>query len=278
MDPNWNPYGLDMAFASNGTSVTTTASELHSPSPPVRAPPGTIFMYTSTYALKYDQPVARGNLSDSSLVQWVAYQNARTVHRLVRRTVQLEFEMEDRYRLSLMSLLPPKPKRRRSSERECEWKPESVYKTFVDCKPDFFEKSNYQDHIPECSCFGKINMRIPKAWSRGPNKPKRQKAMHTLYQTDVLSFQTLDFLIDQSYPASLLQTTFDTSYHRNIHQLMQQNSQQILHDTVEKLQPDQIILQDIPLQQSLVHDDLDVQQNPDNSFDFMFGPFYQPQD
>lgn len=106
----------------------------------------------------------------------VQLQNALLIHRNVVETVRREQQVENAFCASEADGTFCIPRlRRRRKPRESEWKPESVYKTYVDCKPVFFDKSNYQDHVPHTSCFGKINMRIPKAWSRGPNKPKKRK-------------------------------------------------------------------------------------------------------
>lgn len=161
------------------TTTNSTILEAETPLPlKYTAPDGTIYMY-----------------SDNSPLQLVAYQDAKRVHMLVRKSVALEFDLADKYmwkwdgqikdtRLeanlspspsSHVDLKPPNPKKRRNPATLCEWKPESVFKTFVDSKPPFFDKTDYQDRIPKTSCFGKINMRVPKAWSRGPNRPKRSR-------------------------------------------------------------------------------------------------------
>lgn len=135
-------------------------------------PPGTIFAYATEYALVHDAPEACGALS----LRPARRKSAWRTHTLVRETVRREFAMEDRYRRRIASSGKTRPRdRKRRDTSDFEWKPESVYKTFVDCKPVFFDKTSYQNHVPRSSCFGKINMRIPKAWTRGPNKLKRPK-------------------------------------------------------------------------------------------------------
>lgn len=110
----------------------------------------------------------------------VASQNPYLVHKRVIRTIYREFALEDQYHALPAARLDLSRVRRRRKPKECEWKPESVYKLYVECKPDFFEKSDYQDKILRSLCFGKINMRIPRAWSRRPNKVKKPKIEHYL--------------------------------------------------------------------------------------------------
>lgn len=114
-----------------------------------------------------------------SLFDQVSNQNPYLVHKKVLDTIHMEFALEDRYN----SLGPSRHERvkirRRRKPQSCEWKPESVYKCYVECKPGFFEKSDYQDNISQSSCFGKINMRIPRAWSRKPSELKRRKIEDT---------------------------------------------------------------------------------------------------
>lgn len=115
------------------------------------------------------------NTSENCYFNQVTNQNPFLVHESVLKTIRLEFALEDSYK----SVLPRRNEliriRKRRKPQECDWKPESVYKIYVECKPDFFEKTDYQDRIPNRSCFGKINMRIPRAWSRKPNKSKKRK-------------------------------------------------------------------------------------------------------
>lgn len=163
-------------------------------------PPGSIFDYCSERALHLDAPEPRGALGLTRTF------SARRTHALVLQTVRREFAVEDRYRRRIARVGGTRERvRRRRDLTDYLWKPESVYKTFVDCKPFFFDKTSYQDHIPTSLCFGKINMRIPKAWTRGPNKPKRRKAM-PMAEADGATFAS-DFSSDtlQSSTASVLE-------------------------------------------------------------------------
>lgn len=130
---------------------------------------GTMFLYDSEDALRDDHPRVHGYMEFHSNLL-----SAYKTHQLVRESVTREFQMEEWFKFSPPASRKSKTKKRRHPH-DCEWKPESVYKTFVDCKPDYFDRSNYQDFVPRSLCFGKINMRIPKAWSRGPNRPKRRR-------------------------------------------------------------------------------------------------------
>ncbi|RKP32613.1 hypothetical protein METBISCDRAFT_25554 [Metschnikowia bicuspidata] len=96
------------------------------------------------------------------------------VHCQVVETVRKELEYEEKFH-GRPALADESIRKRRRKPNEVNWKPESIFRSFVDCKPTNIHKSSYPDHVPMCSCFGRINMREAKAWSRQPNKPKRQK-------------------------------------------------------------------------------------------------------
>lgn len=175
-------------------------------------PPGSIFAYCSERALHLDAPEPRGALGPTRT------SSARRTHALVIQTVQREFAVEDRYRRRIGRAGHARERvRRRRDLTDYQWKPESVYKTFVDCKPYFFDKTSYQDHVPTSLCFGKINMRIPKAWTRGPNKPKRPKIMlmgegAAEYGAPLLSDPSSDTLLSSTAsvlePSALLEQDF----------------------------------------------------------------------
>lgn len=135
-----------------------------------KSPPraGTIFIYSSQHSVLLEQP----DFLDR-FVGFTAQCPARETSSHVLRTVQREFRLEDQYRASIYGKKPAPRKKWRAPHRRSEWRPESVYKTYVELKPSFFDRSDYQDNIPSGSCFGKINMRVPKAWTRGPNRAKR---------------------------------------------------------------------------------------------------------
>ncbi|KAF3986549.1 hypothetical protein FT663_00380 [Candidozyma haemuli var. vulneris] len=149
--------------------------------------PGTIWLYTNADSVQNDKPVCAGTLDRGIMEEYAASDSARTTHRQTVATVKKEFAAEDAFRSQFSRGRRRRPsdeeyvdqtrlnKRRKSQGSGCEWRPESVYKTYVDCKPDFFDRSDYQELVPESSCFGKINMRIPKAWTRGPNRKKARR-------------------------------------------------------------------------------------------------------
>lgn len=119
----------------------------------------------------------------------VAPHSPRLVSRQVVQTVRAEQRVEDCFLQNQARGNGFRPKlRRRRKPQESAWKPESVYKTYVDLKPTFFDRTNYQDVVPYASCFGKINMRIPKAWSRGPNRPKRRRRHAPLTNLMLLAY------------------------------------------------------------------------------------------
>lgn len=185
--PDWTPLeSLELLFengflseldeasvsATLGNTESQASSTLKTANIPENSGPftsGTMFLYDSLEALRDDHPRVHGYMEFHTNLL-----SAYRTHQLVRESVTREFQMEEWFKYSPPACRKSKTKKRRHPH-ECEWKPESVYKTFVDCKPDYFDRSNYQDFVPRSLCFGKINMRIPKAWSRGPNRPKRRK-------------------------------------------------------------------------------------------------------
>lgn len=169
----------------------------------------TVFHQTpvSNRKRSFDQFADESDLSQPSLFDQVSRQNPYLVHRLVMKTIHMEFAIEDQYTSGASQRSHLIRIRKRRKPQECEWKPESVYKSYVECKPPFFEKSDYQDFIPKSSCFGKINMRIPKAWTRKPNKPKKQATRETSHYNTV-PVSTYGFKTKN--PPSLLKTNSPT--------------------------------------------------------------------
>lgn len=98
-----------------------------------------------------------------------------TVHCQVVDTITRELEYESKFQSGELNLENRPPRKKRRKPNEVDWRPESVFRSYVDCKPADIHKTSYPDHVPMCSCFGRINMREAKAWSRQPNKPKRQR-------------------------------------------------------------------------------------------------------
>lgn len=143
--------------------------------PQLHPPQYTIAIYSTAQSVALDQPTIVRALDQEKMASYVRTHSARRTSENVAATIRREFRVEDRFRARLAAGNPqgPKNKRRRNPATGSVWKPESVYKTFVECKPLFFDRTNYQDKIPGSSCFGKINMRCSKAWSRGPNRKRR---------------------------------------------------------------------------------------------------------
>lgn len=98
-----------------------------------------------------------------------------TVHCQVVKTITRELEYETKFQNGELDLEDRPARKKRRKPNEVNWRPESVFRSYVDCKPADIHKTSYPDHVPMSSCFGRINMREAKAWSRQPNKPKRQR-------------------------------------------------------------------------------------------------------
>lgn len=138
-------------------------------------PPGTMWLYTLGERPKY-----AGELDFHIMESYAASNPAARVSSATLATIHQEFAATDRFRSRL--------RRRRMERRKkglqgvCEWRPELLYKTFVDCKPDFFEGSEYSDYVPLALCFGMINLRLPNAWRRrsdGVSKASRTRPGRT---------------------------------------------------------------------------------------------------
>lgn len=97
------------------------------------------------------------------------------VHCQVVETITRELEYESKFQNKKLDLDDKPTRKRRRKPHEVNWKPESIFRSYVDCKPADINKTSYPDNVPMCSCFGRINMREAKAWSRQPNKPKKQR-------------------------------------------------------------------------------------------------------
>lgn len=138
-------------------------------------PPGTMWLYTLG-----ERPRYAGELDFHIMESYAASNPAARVSSATLATIHQEFAATDRFRSRL--------RRRRMERRKkglqgvCEWRPELLYKTFVDCKPDFFEGSEYSDYVPLALCFGMINLRLPNAWRRrsdGVSKASRTRPGRT---------------------------------------------------------------------------------------------------
>lgn len=100
-----------------------------------------------------------------------AYLNARAVHKAVKLTIFQEWECCKSPSPESEEENDQTPKRRRQDEEEdLEWKPKSVFCAYTNVK---VSDTKLLKSVPPTSCFGKINMRVQRAWARGPNKKTR---------------------------------------------------------------------------------------------------------
>lgn len=144
-------------------------------------PPGTIWLYTTGDQVRRNRPEYAGNLDIGISQRYAASNPAAEVSRQTLATVRLEFAATDAYRASLRRRQKNEASsdglvRKKRKLNGCEWKPELLYKTYSECKPEFFDGSDYNEHVPASLCFGLINMRAPKAWRRGPRKHLQQRS------------------------------------------------------------------------------------------------------
>lgn len=113
---------------------------------------GTIYFYQQgTY------PVAIGKLTLNDLGQL----NPFIVHHQICQTIEDEFNKE------LFSLLDNGEKQ--NPKGSLNWQPLSIYSAYTNIKN---QDLSCLENIPHTSCFGKINMRVKRAWARLPNKKK----------------------------------------------------------------------------------------------------------
>lgn len=113
-----------------------------------------------------------------------SYREARIVSASVNKTIDDEFELKAKYFSSFENSLKKRrksqPEEIRSKIRkrnnpttdEVEWKPLSIFTVYTNFKPDAIDDTDYFENIPHTSCFGRLNMRVKRAWTRGPNKVK----------------------------------------------------------------------------------------------------------
>lgn len=111
-----------------------------------------------------------------------SYREARVVSASVNKTIDDEFELKARYFSSFDNSLKKRRrsqpegskirKRNNTTTDEVEWKPLSIFTVYTNFKPDAIDDTDYFENIPHTSCFGRLNMRVKRAWTRGPNKVK----------------------------------------------------------------------------------------------------------
>ena len=113
-----------------------------------------------------------------------SYKEAKVVSASVNKTIDDEFELKSKYfrssNNSLKRRQKTQPEEIRSKIRkrnnpttdEVEWKPLSIFTVYTNFKPEAIDDTDYFENIPQTSCFGRLNMRVKRAWTRGPNKAK----------------------------------------------------------------------------------------------------------
>lgn len=113
--------------------------------------------------------------------------NPKTVLKSVKKTIDDEFKVHSKYVTDFKSQKnrktitqpksPPKKQHKRNNPGSnlVEWKPLSIFTAYTDIKSEAIENTDYFDNIPSSSCFGRLNMRVKRAWTRGPNKNKTKK-------------------------------------------------------------------------------------------------------
>lgn len=113
-----------------------------------------------------------------------SYKEAKVVSASVNKTIDDEFELKSRYFRSFENSLKKRQKtqpeeirskirkRNNPTTDEVEWKPLSIFTVYTNFKPEAIDDTDYFENIPQTSCFGRLNMRVKRAWTRGPNKVK----------------------------------------------------------------------------------------------------------
>lgn len=113
-----------------------------------------------------------------------SYKEAKVVSASVNKTIDDEFELKSKYFRSFNNSLKRRQKsqpeeirskirkRNNPTTDEVEWKPLSIFTVYTNFKPEAIDDTDYFENIPQTSCFGRLNMRVKRAWTRGPNKVK----------------------------------------------------------------------------------------------------------
>lgn len=98
---------------------------------------------------------------------------AAQVSKGVQQSLEAEFRFEDAFLrgTSHVQSAPPSRRRRKAQEYELKWEPMLVYHAaYTNINVSHLGKSTYSMFLPKLSCFGKINMRMKRAWTRKPNR------------------------------------------------------------------------------------------------------------
>lgn len=65
------------------------------------------------------------------------------------------------------------------------WKPLSIFTVYTNIKAQFLERTDYFERIPPSSCFGRLNMRVKRAWSRTSFKEKLKPDTQSDFQLEL---------------------------------------------------------------------------------------------
>lgn len=129
----------------------------------------------------YRYPNNSGRKFDIGALKLVSngYKRARVISASVNKTIDDEFEFKSRFydfrKRQTTELETPNAKIRKRNNHttdEVEWKPLSIFTVYTNFKPESIDDTDYFENIPMSSCFGRLNMRVKRAWTRGPNKVK----------------------------------------------------------------------------------------------------------
>lgn len=102
--------------------------------------------------------------------------NPDVISKSVSLTICKELDLHDQYlkTLSIGQFLGHSHKRRKRRNPQydnLEWLPVSLFQAaYTNIKNNYLDKTDYQYRIPRVSCFGKVNMRVKRAWTRSANK------------------------------------------------------------------------------------------------------------
>lgn len=106
--------------------------------------------------------------------------NCYLISKSIKSSINKELKLEELYERELnsgkMQYIKGRIKKRRNPiADELIWEPLSLFTAFTNFKTSHFENTDYFENIPKTSCVGKINMRMKRAWVRGPNKERLEK-------------------------------------------------------------------------------------------------------
>lgn len=112
-----------------------------------------------------------------------SYMRPQDTSRAVDKSIKEELELYSKY-IEMAKVKNPRKrtkffdntKIKKNKRSRMEWKPLSVFTIYTSAKSDMIEETDFLENIPYTSCFGRINFRMKRAWSRGPNKIKASES------------------------------------------------------------------------------------------------------